>query len=412
MTWAGVLHAEITEIWNTTVLEGLSDCRYPALHGMTLVWQAKGGLPGAESGNMDQEIFLCDLSSMEVFQLTDDDDDDSVPKTDGDCVVWQKHRGNGDNLIFIFHIHEMGPAGGAMISAADGSDNRAPEIASGQVVWTSHRVTVSYEPAHVVSYSTYSGDEPVIISDMYADCSGPRIDDRGLAVWTQENDDGTVSRWLYDTKEDFSTPVPAPENFVFNSSHSRDGAYNVLTRRDGNDREILLYSRPAGYTRITDNDIDDSSPVISQNHTAWVAGGEIHVADFASHMRLSGLKASRVWNDGFKAEWKPLSGGVDEYMLDISTDPGFSSYVTGYEDLPVGNTPEYEIRGLNTGTVYYFRVRAIVNGSVTADSRTARIRPERSWHDRYFFFRLPFRTGSQPVNTDFTSSRPQHFPRW
>lgn len=52
-------------------------------------------------------------------------------------------------------------------------------------------------------------------------------------------------------------------------------------------------------------------------------------------------------------------GSVDDakgYLLDVSTSNSFSSYVTGYHDLDVGNINGRAVIGLNPGTTYYYRV--------------------------------------------------------
>jgi len=46
------------------------------------------------------------------------------------------------------------------------------------------------------------------------------------------------------------------------------------------------------------------------------------------------------------------------YHLDVSTSSSFSTYVTGYQNLNVGNAISRRVIGLNANTTYYFRVRA------------------------------------------------------
>ena len=60
----------------------------------------------------------------------------------------------------------------------------------------------------------------------------------------------------------------------------------------------------------------------------------------------------------FTANWAASSGAFN-YVLDVSTNSGFSSFVTGYNNLYVGNVTTYNITGLTFGNTYYYRVRAI-----------------------------------------------------
>jgi len=59
----------------------------------------------------------------------------------------------------------------------------------------------------------------------------------------------------------------------------------------------------------------------------------------------------------FMATWDRVSGATG-YRLDVSTSSSFSSYVSGYQDLNLGNVTGRIIGGLSSGTTYYYRVRA------------------------------------------------------
>ena len=59
----------------------------------------------------------------------------------------------------------------------------------------------------------------------------------------------------------------------------------------------------------------------------------------------------------FMASWDSASDAIG-YLLDVSTNNSFSSYVNGYHDLDVGNLTGRVVTGLNPGTTYYSRVRA------------------------------------------------------
>ena len=59
----------------------------------------------------------------------------------------------------------------------------------------------------------------------------------------------------------------------------------------------------------------------------------------------------------FMASWPSVKSAVG-YLLDVSTNESFSSYLDGYHDLDVGNVTARVVTGLNPGTTYYYRVRA------------------------------------------------------
>ncbi len=79
------------------------------------------------------------------------------------------------------------------------------------------------------------------------------------------------------------------------------------------------------------------------------------------------LPVTTATSSSFVASWSPVSGATG-YRLDVSTGSGFSTFVTGYNNLSVSGTTT-SVGGLSPATNYYFRVRAVVSG-VSANSNT------------------------------------------
>lgn len=71
--------------------------------------------------------------------------------------------------------------------------------------------------------------------------------------------------------------------------------------------------------------------------------------------------ATNVASTSFSANWNAVTG-ASGYYLDVATDAGFTSFVTGYNNLDVGNVTTKSVTGLTGGVTYYYRVRAY-NGS-------------------------------------------------
>jgi hypothetical protein len=78
--------------------------------------------------------------------------------------------------------------------------------------------------------------------------------------------------------------------------------------------------------------------------------------------------ASGIAANAFTANWATASGATG-YRLDVSTNNTFSNFVSGYQDLDVGNVVLRNVTGLNAATVHYYRLRAY-NGSGTSTSST------------------------------------------
>jgi hypothetical protein len=81
--------------------------------------------------------------------------------------------------------------------------------------------------------------------------------------------------------------------------------------------------------------------------------------------------ATSVTFTSFQANWD-ATGGATSYRLDVSTDPGFGGYVTGYEDLAVVGTSR-TVAGLAPGTPYHYRVRAANSGGTSGNSNTVTV---------------------------------------
>lgn len=69
------------------------------------------------------------------------------------------------------------------------------------------------------------------------------------------------------------------------------------------------------------------------------------------------ISASNLSCSGFDANWNAVSGATS-YYLDVSTNPAFSSFVSGYNSLYVGNVTSISVIGLASGFSYYYRVRS------------------------------------------------------
>jgi len=82
--------------------------------------------------------------------------------------------------------------------------------------------------------------------------------------------------------------------------------------------------------------------------------------------------ATYVASYSFTANW-PETSGASSYRLDVSTSSSFSTYVTGYQNLNVGNVTSRSVTGLNASTGYYFRVRAYKGGRLCLPSRTVHV---------------------------------------
>ncbi len=81
--------------------------------------------------------------------------------------------------------------------------------------------------------------------------------------------------------------------------------------------------------------------------------------------------ATNIQGDSFSANWN-ASGSATGYLLDVATDSGFTSFVSGYQDLDVGPVLTYSVANwpISPGTTYYYRVRAYNDNGTSGNSNT------------------------------------------
>jgi hypothetical protein len=81
--------------------------------------------------------------------------------------------------------------------------------------------------------------------------------------------------------------------------------------------------------------------------------------------------ATNATPNSFTANWSAVSGWTPtNYVLDVATDAGFTTLVSGYNALNVGNVTSFNVTGLNGLVTYHFRVRATDGNCITPNSVT------------------------------------------
>lgn len=90
----------------------------------------------------------------------------------------------------------------------------------------------------------------------------------------------------------------------------------------------------------------------------YTSGNSLTVTANTSIFSPSKLQESNNSTTSFTARWGSVSG-AQSYRLDVSETSSFSSKLSGYQNLDVGNTTNRTVSGLTPGKNYYYRVRAV-----------------------------------------------------
>jgi hypothetical protein len=262
LAFGGSLHAGST-IFQVT--DNFYEDSLPQIKGDYVVWQGK--VDG------DWEVFVCSINTPEApIQITDNGYDDIFPKTDGNYVVWLGHTRAGGE-IFLYNI---GSGTTTQVTDNDNVDSH-PQIADGRVVWESQEVTESVEPGEIMLYDISTGVTEQLTDDTLDD-SDPQINSETV-FWVKTNEDDSRTSFIHDIAAGVTSE--APEGYVWGDSPQTDGGLTVLTRHDGDDREIFLRNSDSKrYHQITDNDLEDTYPSISGNNMAWMADEEIYIGEY------------------------------------------------------------------------------------------------------------------------------------
>jgi hypothetical protein len=101
-----------------------------------------------------------------------------------------------------------------------------------------------------------------------------------------------------------------------------------------------------------------------------VAGCELQETNFIKPVPIA-LEAMDVQSTSFSATWKPVLGS-SVYVVDVATDPQFSSIVPNYQSHETTGVT-LQVTGLVAEVTYYYRVRAKRDNTFSDNSNTIQV---------------------------------------
>ena len=205
-------------------------------------------------------------------------------------------------------------------------------------------VTLSDEVS--VNFVTADPEESSVIASKHqVEANG---EDQSTITVTIRDEDGDILEGvrvnLRSTKDDVDI-----ESINENSDENGEAHFNVKSYSAGRASFIATAIRPGGDVEINEQTEIEFIPI------APVA-----------------LSPTGVTTNSFRANWEAVSG-ASSYLLDVSSDSAFNSFLNGFEGREVGYSTNYEVVNLNPGNIYYYRVRAIADDLKGAFSSKIRV---------------------------------------
>lgn len=293
----------------------------PQIEGSCVVWQGQGNFSEAISTGADWEIFTYNTETKESCQITDNDHDDISPQTDGTYVVWQGFE-DGEWDVFLWDGEQYFP-----ISNRDAEDSGS-QISSGLIVWNSDPFGEGFVgPGEVMLYDVFTGTQKTLSQAPDVDpenvCDDSLLQIQGTQViWIQTDEADNIRLFCYDHA---TGVITHPDGYVPREGEHRDGSLTVLSRQQGNDKEIFVYKTSLGiFEQITDNDLQDRYPRISGTNIVWMAGGEIFLAEYKCLFLVC------PGSNCCLSQWPPPTFtwdgvGYSGFEVQFSRDPSFPS---------------------------------------------------------------------------------------
>jgi hypothetical protein len=140
-------------------------------------------------------------------------------------------------------------------------------------------------------------------------------------------------------------------NTALTKTNIQADLHNVIVSVPANLTLYYNFDQPTGSTTLTDNS--------ANNFTGAIAGTTPYnfVESYAMVTPYKGA-ASNITGTSFTANWKaPATGITENYLLDVSADANFATFVPGYNQLSVSGLSQ-NVTGLTAGKKYYYRVKS------------------------------------------------------
>jgi hypothetical protein len=138
-------------------------------------------------------------------------------------------------------------------------------------------------------------------------------------LWVQTDEEDNTRLFLYDHN---TGAITQPSDYPWRDNPQEDGSLSVLSRFVGDDREVFVHNtRLSTYEQITDNDLQDRYPRISEGNIAWMAAGDIFLVEY-EYLALINPRDETILPSNPPPTFTWEGVGYDEFKIRFSADPG------------------------------------------------------------------------------------------
>jgi beta propeller repeat protein len=298
----------------TQVTNNAGENQYPEISGDYVVWQGHA--------DVDDEIYLYQISTGTTTQVTNNTADDKYPKISGDYVVWV---GSPGYEIYLYQIST-----GTTTQVSYNTPTVRDFMVSGDyVVWTGdadgdfeiYLYQISTATTTQLTHNTGSDVGSQIFGDYVVWASNPGVYRCDYEIYLYQISTSTTTQVTNNRESDQYPEV--------------SGDYVVWQGHADGDEEIYLYQISTGITtQVSHNTTPDYHPKVSGDYVVWGGSGANFIYEINLYQISTGtttqvsyqtipefddISERRDIDGDYVAWWDWQDGNPSIYLYEIST---------------------------------------------------------------------------------------------